>query len=532
MTELSELPIKSSLDMHGNFGYDLIENKNKIVKDRNLNDSALNIHAVNPKQSIGRLIKEAFLKCLSDTSLTGPQNVVKDNSHIVMKAFWLLCFLASFSYFIYCIVQTVQTYLTYPTIITTEYVQEIPTQFPAISFCNMKILDRTKSITQAYVSNYSSALNLSPFFFPTLLEWMYAQFYTLLQQINGDPSLTYTSRKAMGFQIESMLVSCMFNYLSCNISDFTYFYHPKYGNCYTFNGNLPAKTISTPGLIYGLTLELYLGNPPVDTVYNYEDGVYVSIFNQTDAPFTRMDVIKVPAGAETDLIMNRNFLSRLSPPYGKCMATEFSSDLYNYIVNTLNVSYSQEYCYSLCMQQQTKNNCSCVNLFLPMFLNDNTSFCVSAQVDCMRNLANQFGNTIGNSICTAACPMECSTIEFDIKSYTGRYPTSFYTDVLQSWAQFNGISLNYSDVPNSFAKVNIYYHSMQYKTAIQSQQYQPIDLLGNLGGVMGLWIGGCVLTAVELIELVFNFVFILVKYMLARRQNTIKILVNSNNQYN
>ena len=65
-----------------------------------------------------------------------------------MKIIWLICFLGCFSYCIVSVVQTFQDYLKYPTVITTTYVQEIPTKFPAVTFCNIKNLDRSSVYTQ------------------------------------------------------------------------------------------------------------------------------------------------------------------------------------------------------------------------------------------------------------------------------------------------------------------------------------------------------------------------------------------------
>ena len=392
----------------------------------------------NRKSSLSRLAKDLLLHCISDTTIVGPPNLTKKNLHIGMKAVWLVCFLGCFSYCIVSVVQTFQDYLKYPTLITTTYVHEIPTKFPAVSFCNMKNPDRSSVYTQRLLVDLTSK-NVS-LDFPlkantSLSYWVYAENYFWLTFMATLVNTTF--RKSIGYQIEDMLVSCMFNYLPCSSSDFSYFYHPRYGNCYTFNKQIPSKTISVPGVVYGLTLELYLGNPSVDTINNAKDGIIMSIHNQTDAPFTKMDVINVPTRAETDLIINRNFISRMPFPYGSCMQTEFSSDLYKYIVNTLNISYSQEYCFSLCLQNQTKINCGCINVFLPMFESDNSSFCSNEQIECMSNFVNTFGKTPSNTICQSACEFECESIEFDIKSYNGHYPTKFYTSILQLWVQNN-----------------------------------------------------------------------------------------------
>jgi hypothetical protein len=345
--------------MDSNENQTIIKNKdeNETESVKSSEKSILN-HPSNENRnsSLRKLVKSVLVDCITNTTVVGPPNIIKENLHFGMKVMWFICFLGFSSYCIVNVVQTFQDYLKYPTVVSTAYVHEIPTQFPAVSFCNMKSPDRSSIYTQeffAYLSAINYSLDPTSNFFFNLLDWIISKKYLWIQLID---SFSHNSSfiESLGYQIEDMLVSCEFNYLPCNSSDFSYFYHPQYGNCYTFNKNMPAKTVSVPGVLYGLQLELYLGNPPVDTVNNDKDGILMSIHNQTDAPFTRMDVIEVAAGAETDFILNRNFITRIPPPYGSCMKTGFTSTLYEYIVNTLNVSYSQEYCFSLCMQNETK----------------------------------------------------------------------------------------------------------------------------------------------------------------------------------
>ena len=99
---------------------------------------------------------------------------------------------------------------------------------------------------------------------------------------------TDQTRKSYGNQIEDMLNSCFFNYQRCDSTWFTYFYHIIYGNCYTFNGGVnpdgSPNQVNYQGSSYGLTLELYLGDPYHTPYYHPNDGIYLSIQKQSDLP--------------------------------------------------------------------------------------------------------------------------------------------------------------------------------------------------------------------------------------------------------
>ena len=118
--------------------------------------------------------------------------------------------------------------------------------------------------------------------YPSLHSWLYVQNNFLSGFLN-DASYNDSTRKSAGFLIENMLVSCSFNRLSCNSSDFSYFFHQNYGNCYTFNArtdNNQVKTTYFDGSERCLILELFIGKPPVNTQNQNHDGVE-SIKNQT-----------------------------------------------------------------------------------------------------------------------------------------------------------------------------------------------------------------------------------------------------------
>ena len=255
-----------------------------------------------------------------------------------------------------------------------------------------------------------------------------------------------TIRKSYGYQIENMLVSCTFNYNPCSASSFTYYYDPNLGNCYTFNKGLydngtlyPINNVTIPGLAYGLTLELFLGNPPNETVYEYNDGVIVSINNQTSLPFTEGDIMKAAAGEETDLIVRRNFINKLPSPYGNCLKdttinSSFSSVFFDYIVNTLGYVYSQKYCYSLCIQNQIMNSCSCASLNLPMFMNTTKICNQQFQTICAATIVKNFDATNESKNCQNKCPYKCDTIDYGVTSYRALYPTNYYTQLLYNYS--------------------------------------------------------------------------------------------------
>ena len=69
--------------------------------------------------------------------------------------------------------------------------------------------------------------------------------------------------KALGWSLDTMLISCTYNGVTCNSSDFFWWYSFEYGNCYTFNyKNSTVSAIaqtSKTGPENGLTMEIFTG---------------------------------------------------------------------------------------------------------------------------------------------------------------------------------------------------------------------------------------------------------------------------------
>ena len=89
--------------------------------------------------------------------------------------------------------------------------------FPAISLCNLNILNLN------FILNLTNNTNDLP------------DIYAMRLLFATYENITKEQRRAYGFQIEDMLYECSFNGFRCSSTDFIYFYHHYYGNCYTFN---------------------------------------------------------------------------------------------------------------------------------------------------------------------------------------------------------------------------------------------------------------------------------------------------------
>ncbi len=118
--------------------------------------------------------------------------------------------------------------------------------------------------------------------------------------------------------------------------------------------------------------------------------------------------------------------------------------------------------------------------------------------------------------CKNECPLECDSSRFILKRSFSRYPTPRYADNLINSTFLKNIFLNYKSntslIHSSLLSFGVYYSDLIYTEINQLEKYSPFDLICNIGGTLGLFIGASVLSFFEIIETILNIFYIFYKY--------------------
>ena len=111
---------------------------------------------------------------------------------------------------------------------------------------------------------------------------------------------------------------------------------------------------------------------------------------------------------ETDISINRNFVSKLGGNCDSCLQDKLynssytsSSPYFNYIVNTMGVTYDQSLCYLICLQDKIVEACNCSLGMLPDYVGI-SKYLKYEDLQCVLKIATIF-DTYGGS-CNAKCP--------------------------------------------------------------------------------------------------------------------------------
>ena len=121
------------------------------------------------------------------------------------------------------------------------------------------------------------------------------------------------------------------------------------------------------GIQNGLQLELFIDDPTNIYSLSYTTGLHILVHNKSEMP-TYLNGISASVGAYTNIIVSREFSSRMEQPYSSCV-----KDIDSYAKNSIAVktlletdySYTQSNCFNVCLQKYYVEHCGCYVLEYP-----------------------------------------------------------------------------------------------------------------------------------------------------------------------
>ena len=188
-----------------------------------------------------------------------PSIARSENKH--GRLFWAFSFILFTGIMVFFIVQSIMNYFGFPTQTTINIVVERDQLFPAVTICSYcparfdRVIGPLLNYTNSRnLTNTNDTSTISPEHIIYLRDFM-------IHLVN-----THTDLKSKVFSLGDMLMSCSYNGITCNASDFISFFSTNFGMCYTFNARLQnsrasgLRRVNDNGGSGKLQLELYAHN--------------------------------------------------------------------------------------------------------------------------------------------------------------------------------------------------------------------------------------------------------------------------------
>ena len=124
----------------------------------------------------------------------------------------------------------------------------------------------------------------------------------------------------------------------------------------------------------------------------------------------------------------------------------------------------------------------------------------------------------------------CDSINYDISTSVTKFPSKLhYINNLKNNEKlkklFNG-NFTYELLSESYLEICVYFENLEYTEIRQEIKTTIIDLISNIGGLLGLFLGMSFLSFFEFLELFAQIIWILF-----HKNNSNAIFVNQINDY-
>ncbi|XP_060082440.1 amiloride-sensitive sodium channel subunit alpha-like [Ylistrum balloti] len=491
-------------------------------------------------------MKVKFKQYADGCYMHGPSAIAR-SVNIVRMTVWILVLATGWGMTVWQLTELIKKFYTYPTSTNLILNSNGSMLFPAVTVCNVNPVRLSQlSSTSTSISNLIAAAGTTSA--PRVWAWdnfddnnSYYDSYDPGTAVGFDFALEYailddSTKTSSGHQLEDMLVSCSFKGKSCSPSNFSHFLHYKYGNCYTFNSGFNQSITETEktGPIYGLTLELYLEQDEYVGSLASDAGIRLTVHNQTSMPFPEENGINLAPGFKTGIALKLTEVIRAKPPHGEC---KDYSDTENLLYNAwaeegqLSVKYTYVACQKTCFQKSLIQYCGCCSLDLPcsgIAFNgvlsaypNGVDWCLysnSTQVECEDYVLEKYEKS--ELPCSSDCVPPCDETEFTSEVSMSAWPSNEYLDTAindfrsTSTSLFTTISANSATadkrafMDQNGVKVDVYYRYLNYEVIQTEASYEVANLLSDIGGQLGLWIGLSIVSLFEIIEIISDLVVI------------------------
>ncbi|TMS35126.1 hypothetical protein L596_002589 [Steinernema carpocapsae] len=361
--------------------------------------------------------------------------------------------------------------------------------FPDVTICNINPVSKQriegKSISSSllqYLFYFYENRVLKPW--PGILEQHeeYVNFAEQEENATAKPFDALEFFASVGHSCAETVVECYWAGEKLeNCCDLAETVMTEYGKCFRFSNKMAKRRQWFAGWNFGFefVLDSRFEDRPENLPDRFSDlGMKLLVHQSSEFPVVDSNPISVPPGEKLYAgidVFNKTHLPQND--WGSCQPG-WSEKKHGQILVPFN--YSSGHCAANCAMNSMMDHCGCVRLVDRIAGNE--SICTPLQItECYQRNAS-----VVNLFCD--CPIECFHMDyFILPSYT--------------LLDFEG-----SD-DSRLSQVSIYMKEISYEHHEQQKQLQMADLLSNIAGSMGLFLGMSTVTLLEIFIYLFKSVW-------------------------
>ncbi|XP_052578123.1 acid-sensing ion channel 3 isoform X2 [Peromyscus californicus insignis] len=437
----------------------------------------------------------------SSCTMHGLGHIFGPGGPTLRRGLWATAVLLSLAAFLYQVAERVRYYGEFHHKTTLDERESHQLTFPAVTLCNINPLRRSRLTPNDLHWAGTALLGLDPA--------EHAAYLRALGQPPAPPGFMPSPTFDMaqlyaraGHSLEDMLLDCRYRGQPCGPENFTVIF-TRMGQCYTFNSGLHgAELLTTPKGGAGNGLEIMLDVQQEEYLPIWKDmeetpfevGIRVQIHSQEEPPAIDQLGFGAAPGHQTFVSCQQQQLSFLPPPWGDCNTASVDPDFDPEPSDPLgspNPSPSPPYsligCRLACETRYVARKCGCRMMHMP----GNSPVCSPQQYkDCASPALDAMLRKD-----TCVCPNPCAITRYAKELSMVRIPS-------RASARYLAQKYNRSEtyIAENVLVLDIFFEALNYETVEQKAAYEVSELLGDIGGQMGLFIGASLLTILEILD--------------------------------
>ena len=345
----------------------------------------------------------------------------------------------------------------------------------------------------------------------------------------------------VGHSFSDFVIRCKFEDHLCNSTNFVIYAFSSFFNCYTFIVGRSGRRTVTQGIAAGLSLTLFLEPLDKTIVKPYDDnafagnsyGVRVLVNPPNSLPAAGVMGYDILAGHATYIAFDITERKRLPKPYSTCRGVG-SMALGD------GLAYSFTECKNICTHRLIRGKCGCFPTIYKVRRNYTALNETSCGYDTFKTENNNMMacqkeylkdiETRLNYANDCNCHPPCEDIKYSTTLSQSGFPsensmTSFWKTLLeqnpnkerlkafkhyQTFVSENASMDTMSTwTQKHFLRLTVYANSKTVTIKQEIPMYTLINLLSQIGGCLGLWLGISIITIIEFFDLGFHLFHIL-----------------------
>lgn len=253
--------------------------------------------------------------------------------------------------------------------------------------------------------------------------------------------------------------------------------------CYSFNPKIVSidTTLHIPGPDYGISF--HIDTRPNDYLLSASSGIGLTVLAHDPIltwPLMQQRALALAPGFEYFLAIQRKETQRMSKPYDvKCVS---------------DATYSYEKCLGTCHIETLFSRCNCS-------LHENDQFNTS-RLCRLYDLLTCFQSSPNTPSSNCQCQPSCKAVNFQTTLTAMKLPRQSFFSTL------NILRNDFEDnIKSSKMNLRIFYESMEVIVTEQRASMEWRQLLAEIGGLLGLFLGASVITLVEFGEIIWTLIY-------------------------